>query len=75
MIKEAVEALKKVILIEERLQSLAGKTEKLAVQVEDMDRRLIAVEAKFDLLTRMAASRAGHPPESTGGRGLLPDSE
>ena len=41
MIKDVIEALKKVILIEERLQSLSGKTEKVAVQVLDMDKRLI----------------------------------
>lgn len=57
MIKDVIEALKKVILIEERLQSLSGKTEKVAVQVQDMDKRLVAMEAKFDLLMQMASGR------------------
>ncbi len=59
MIKEIIDALKKVILIEERVQSLSDKTLRLASEVQDIDKRLVALEAKFDLMIQIAGSRNG----------------
>jgi hypothetical protein len=61
----AYAAIRKIILLEDRMETLAGQVDKLAASFADIDRRLIRLEAKFELLERMAsASRRSLPPKS-----------
>jgi hypothetical protein len=45
------------VLIEERMETLSSKVKSLAETCTDLDRRLVRIEAKFELLERMAAPR------------------
>jgi len=46
----AYAAIRKIILLEDRMETLAGQVDKLAASFADIDRRLIRLEAKFELL-------------------------
>jgi hypothetical protein len=50
-------------LIEDRIASLSKQAEQLMEVCKDLDRRLLRIEAKFELLERMASP----------GRRTLPD--
>ena len=52
---EALAAIKRIILLEERIKTLGEQSEKFIDTCRDLDRRLIRLEAKFELLERMAA--------------------
>ncbi len=56
--RDALAALKKIILLEERITSLTNQSKQLMDACTDLDRRLLRVEAKFELLERMAAPSA-----------------
>ena len=61
----AYTAIRKIILLEDRMETLTGQVDKLAASFADIDRRLIRLEAKFELLERMASpSRRSLPPKS-----------
>ena len=62
--REAVAAIRKIILIEERIEGLTEQVKFLADSYRDLDRRLVCIEAKFDLLEKVATS---------GPRRLLPE--
>jgi|HubBroStandDraft_1064217.scaffolds.fasta_scaffold98105_2 hypothetical protein len=49
---EAVAAIKSVILIDERVQSVARKLDRLADEVRDMKDRLIRLETMVELTRR-----------------------
>jgi hypothetical protein len=53
--RDAVEAIRKIVLIEERMEGLTTQVKQLADGYVDLDRRLVRQEAKFDLLEKMAA--------------------
>jgi len=55
--RDAVEAIRKIVLIEERMEGLTGQVKQLADAYVDLDRRLVRLEAKFDLLEKMATPR------------------
>jgi hypothetical protein len=59
----AYAAIRKIVLLEDRMENLTTQVDKLAMAFADLDRRLIRLEAKFELLERMAS-----PP-----RRALPD--
>jgi hypothetical protein len=59
--REAVEALRRIILIEHRVDSLSEQVKSLASSCADMDRRLHRIEAKFELLEHMGTSRRRLP--------------
>ena len=46
---EAVAAIKSVILVDERLQSLTGKVDRLAEQVRGMAERLVRLETIVEI--------------------------
>ena len=48
-------AIKKIVLIEDRMNVHTSQVAKLAQTYYDIDRRLLRLEAKFELLERMAA--------------------
>lgn len=53
--RDAVSAIRKIVLIEERMESLTTQVKHLAEGYTDLDRRLVRMEAKFDLIEKMAA--------------------
>ena len=62
---DAYAAVRKIVLLEDRMERLNAKVDGLATSFEELDRRLIRLEAKFELLERMASpSRRSLPPKS-----------
>jgi len=53
--RDAVAAIQKIVLIEERMEALTAQVKHLADGYTDVDRRLVRLEAKFDLMEKMAA--------------------
>lgn len=53
--RDAFEALRQIVLIENRINTMTDTVKELAVACQEMDRRLVRLEAKFELLERMAA--------------------
>ncbi|HET8967484.1 MAG TPA: hypothetical protein VFN20_14755 [Candidatus Acidoferrum sp.] len=51
----AYAAIRKIILLEERMENLTTQVDGLATTFTELDRRLIRLEAKFELLERMAS--------------------
>jgi len=63
--REAFQALRRVILIEQRIDALSEQVKSMADLCKDLDRRLIRIEAKFELLERMAAPARRSLPEKS----------
>ena len=56
---EALGAIRKIVLIEDRVARLADQTDKLANKCQQLDLRVARIEAKFELLESAAmASRS-----------------
>ena len=53
--RDAVAAIRKIVLIEDRVEALTAQVKHLADGYTDLDRRLVRLEAKFDLIEKMAA--------------------
>lgn len=63
--RDAVAAIRKIVLIEDRVEALTVQVKHLADGYMDLDRRLVRLEAKFDLIEKMAApSRRALPAKS-----------
>jgi len=61
---DAYAAIRKIVLLEDRMEALATRVDGLATSFGELDRRLIRLEAKFELLERMASpSRRALPEE------------
>jgi len=52
--REAVAAIRKIILIEDRIESMTSQVKLLADSYRDLDRRLLRMEAKFELIEKVA---------------------
>lgn len=64
-ISDVYAAVQKIVLIEDRLENVATQVQSLSASQVELDRRLIRLEAKFELLERMAApSRRALPEKS-----------
>ena len=64
--RDAYAGLKRIMLLEERITSLTEQSKELLDTCKDLDRRLLRLEAKFELLERMAApSTRRRLPETT----------
>ena len=62
---DAYAAVRKTVLLEDRLENLAKDVDELATLFAGLDRRLIRLEANFELLERMASpSRQALPEKS-----------
>jgi hypothetical protein len=61
--RDAFEALRQIVLIENRINTMTDTVKELAVACQEMDRRLVRLEAKFELLERMAAPSRRVLPE------------
>jgi hypothetical protein len=57
---DALKSLKKVILIEEKVSTLAEDVKTLALRFQDLSERLARVEGKFEAYERVAAAAAQH---------------
>jgi len=62
---ETVGAIRKIVLIEDRVERLARQTDALASKCQELDLRLARVEAKFELMERMASGRRRSLPGKT----------
>lgn len=56
-LRDAIEAIRSIILIEERVRQQGEKVEKLAALAMDIDRRLVRIEAIVDLAVRRPPER------------------
>ena len=54
---EALAAIRKIILIEERVNALAEQVKRLADAYLELDRRLLKIEAKFELIERISGGQ------------------
>ncbi len=59
---EAFRALKKIILLEERMSQLADRVDGLGRLMTDMDRRLLRLETKMEMYESAARHRRGPKP-------------
>jgi len=57
--RDAVAAIRKIVLIEERMEGLTAQVKHLADGYTDVDRRLLRLKAKCDLMEKMAAWAGG----------------
>jgi hypothetical protein len=62
---ETVGAIRKIVLIEDRMERVANQVNQLAETCRDLDRRLVRLEAKFELLERMATPRRRALPDQS----------
>jgi hypothetical protein len=60
---DAYAAIRKIVLLEDRMEALATRVDGLATSFGELDRRLIRLEAKFELLERMASRPRRALPE------------
>ena len=63
---EAVAAIRKMVLIEDRMNGLTEQVRKLAESYNELDRRLLRVEAKFELIEHLGSSRRPALPAKSG---------
>ena len=61
---EAVAAIRKIVLLEERVTGLADRVGRWADSYAELDRRLLRVEAKFELIELLASARPVLPAKS-----------
>jgi len=63
---EVLAGIRKIVLMEHRMDTLTEQVKQIALSCQDLDRRLVRMEAKFELLERMAAPPARRPlPEKS----------
>jgi hypothetical protein len=64
--RDAVAAIRKIVLIEDRMETLTTQVKTLAESYTDLDRRLVRIEAKFELIERMGVTnRLALPAKSS----------
>jgi hypothetical protein len=56
---EALAAIRKMVLIEDRIERLADQSDKLANKCQELDLRVARIEAKFELLESAAMASRG----------------
>ena len=54
---EAFGAIRKIVLLEDRVERLATQVDTLVGLCQELDRRLVRIEAKFELIEKAALSR------------------
>lgn len=54
---EALAAIRKIVLIEDRINTLGENVKALADSYLELDRRLLRLESKFELIERVGVSR------------------
>jgi len=66
--RDAVSAIRKIVLIEDRMEALTVQVKHMADGYTDVDRRLVRLEAKFELMEKMAAPGRRAPPAKSQSR-------
>jgi hypothetical protein len=61
---DALAAIRKIVLIEERIGRLSEQVKVLADSYVELDRRLLKMEAKFELLESLSGQRKVLPATS-----------
>lgn len=61
---EAIAAIRKIVLLDERVTGLADRVGQLADSYAKLDRRLLRIDAKFELIERLASARPALPIRS-----------
>jgi hypothetical protein len=66
--RDAYAAIRKIVLIEDRIDGLTEQVKHLADAYRDLDRRLLRLEAKFELIEKVATAgpRRALPEKSDG---------
>jgi hypothetical protein len=54
---EAIGAIRKIVLVEDRIERLAKQTDTLAVKCQELDMRLTRLETKSEMLEKLPAGR------------------
>ncbi len=62
--RDVLHALRKIVLVEERIVVLAERVTALASAYDEMSRRLARLEGKFELLERLGSRRGKRLPRS-----------
>ena len=62
---EAVAAIRKMVLIEDRMNGLTEQVKKLAESYNELDRRLLRIEAKFELIEKLGSARGRALPATS----------
>lgn len=60
---DAYAAIRKIILLEDRVDGLTAQVKELASSYAELDRRLIRLEAKFELIEHVGAAGRRALPE------------
>jgi predicted RNase H-like nuclease (RuvC/YqgF family) len=63
--RDAFQALRQIVLIEDRVTTLTDTVKELAHTCQELDRRLTRIEAKFELLEHMATPARRALPEKS----------
>lgn len=63
--RDAVTAIRSILLIEDRIVGVSEQVKELMEICKDLDRRLIRIEAKFELLEKMATPPRRQLPEKS----------
>jgi hypothetical protein len=63
---EAVGAIRKIVLIEDRVERVANQVNQLAETCQNLDRRVVRLEAKFELIEKVATTRRRFLRERSG---------
>jgi hypothetical protein len=62
---EALAAIRKIVLIEERIGGLTEQVKALADSYVELDRRLLRMEAKFELLESLSGRQRKELPRTS----------
>jgi len=62
---EALAAIRKIVLIEERIGSLSDQVKILADSYVELDRRLLRMESKFELLESLSGRQRNALPSAS----------
>lgn len=62
---EALAAIRKIVLIEERIGSLSDQVKVLADSYVELDRRLLRMESKFELLESLSGRQRNALPAAS----------
>ena len=52
---ETVEAIRKLVLIEDRIERLTKQTDSLGAKYQELDGRLLRIETKFEMFEKIAS--------------------
>jgi ubiquinone biosynthesis protein UbiJ len=62
-VSEVYTAIRRIILLEDRVENLTAQVKDLADSYAELDRRLIRLEAKFELIERIGGAARRTLPE------------